>query len=67
MVEEAFVEKARPRHLIDKARGQALGHSRPSVWLLEWVVKGEVGIFGEDLGTKVLISIGPRSKMSCGR
>lgn len=63
MLEEAFVEKARPsqsRHLIDKARGQALGHSRPSVWLLEWVVKGEVGIFGEDLGTKVLISVGPR-------
>lgn len=28
--------------------------------LLVWVVKGEVGIFGEDLGTKVLISVGPR-------
>lgn len=25
-----------------------------------WVVKGEVGIVGEDLGTKLLISIGPR-------
>lgn len=46
--------------MIDKARGQALGHSRSSVWLLVWVVKREVGIFGEDLGTKVLISVGPR-------
>lgn len=25
-----------------------------------WVVKGEVGIVGEDLGAKLLISRGPR-------